>query len=188
MEPAASYDAVVHVASRSRDAASGWRDLIGLIAREAGPGLAALMQEVDVLADIASVSAQLVRVFQSEPPAANIDTLYFGLFDTMDEEGSEGIGYYVAGIRGFDPNVTDSLCNPEWWPDGRYLESRSLNAVKSAELGARAAGNSVAASFLGYAGQLGAGLVVSRFAVSPLDLKRRVVVGFDAGDYSEIGV
>ena len=90
MEPAASYEAVVHVASRSRDAASGWRDLIGLIAREAGAGFAALMQEVDVLADIASVSAQLVRVFQSEPPSANIDTLYFGLFDTMDEEGSEG--------------------------------------------------------------------------------------------------
>jgi hypothetical protein len=45
------------------------------------------------------------------------------------------VGYYLAGVEGFDPDDVDSLCDPAWWPEGRYLQSMLLQAVKNRVVG-----------------------------------------------------
>ena len=143
---------------------------------------------MDVQRDAASVRQQVASILRREPPSADIDTLWFGLFDTLDDSGGERIGYYVAGVRGFDADDPDSLCLPAWWPEERYLSSAALAAIKSAEVEAGRRGASDEREFLGYAGQLGAALLVTRFGVSELLGARRLVVGFDSGDYVEVGM
>ncbi|MGE0144387.1 MAG: hypothetical protein AB7I19_11410 [Planctomycetota bacterium] len=130
---------------------------------------------------------QLSQLIQRDPPPDDIDALWFGLFDAVDEEGSECIGYYVAGIRGFDEDDPDSRCSPAWWPEGRYLASATLAAIKEAEIEAGRRGADGQRAYMGYAGQLGAALLVSRFGAEGLAGRRQLVVGFDSGDYVVVG-
>ncbi len=123
-----------------------------------------------------------MALLQAEPPQPDIQAVYFGLFDAEDDEGNEGIGYYVAGALAFEEDDPDSLVNPAWWPEGRYLDSRALDTVKAAELAVREAGRHDDGDLLGYAGQLGAALLISRFASAGLFPGRQRVVGFDDGD------
>ena len=101
------------------------------------------------------------------------------------DDGQQGIGYYVAGVKGFDPSNDDTLCGPAWWPKGRYFVSEALDVVKELENEADEL-ELKAGEFLGYAGQLGAALIVSRFAASGLEKGRQIVVGFDSGDYAVV--
>lgn len=50
-----------------------------------------------------SIRHQLVKLIEREPPPDSLNAIYFGLFDTPDEEGAVGIGYYIAGVTRFDP-------------------------------------------------------------------------------------
>lgn len=96
------------------------------------------------------------------------------------------IGYYVAAVEGYDPNDPDTLCEPAWWPEGRYLASDALGAVKAAELAAARAGDEDAREFLAYAGQIGVAMLVSKFASLGLFRSACCVVGFDSGDVTEV--
>ncbi|MEM6676044.1 MAG: hypothetical protein AAF726_24555 [Planctomycetota bacterium] len=177
----------MQLARSAPDAESAWRDLVEWVSSEVGPRLSLPIREVDLLSDVLSVRDQLSVLLESEPPPSAIEALYFGLFDAVSENDVEEIGYYVAGIERFDPADGESLCDPAWWPDGRYLVSSALQAVKSAELNAAAADQLSESEFLAYAGQLGAGLIVTRFSIRGLDDGRAVVVGFDSGDFATIG-
>jgi hypothetical protein len=145
------------------------------------------MRSVAIDEDVAAVQAQVEAAARRDPLPDGIDALWFGLFDACDDEGAAHIGYYVAGIRGFDSKDPDSRCSPAWWPEGRYLECRALATIKLLEIQARDRSDPSARSFLGYAGQLGAALLVSRFAGRAVAGQRQIVVGFDSGDYAVVG-
>ncbi len=168
--------------------AAAWRAFVDHLASSAAEGLCVPLREVGIEADVAAVRGQLAALFDREPPPDGIDTLYFGLFDASGTDGVQTIGYYVAGVTGFEPDDLDSLCDPAWWPEGRYLVSDALAAVGAAERAAAAAGRRQEQALLGYTGQLGAALIVSRFAMAGLEEGRRIVVGFDSGDVVELGV
>lgn len=85
-------------------------------------------------------------------------------------------------VNRFDRRADDSLCDPVWWPEGRYLKSAALDAVKQVELAAAEAGDEAMRSLLSYAGQLGAALLVTKFASRGLFAGLPRVVGFDSGD------
>jgi hypothetical protein len=140
---------------------------------------------VSIENDISQLKAQLEHVLSSEPPPAGVAALFFGLFDALDENEQEIIGYYVAGVTHFDPEEPDTLCNPAWFPESRYLYSRALEAIKQAELSAAEAGRADDRALLGYAGQLATAIIVSRHAADGLS-QARIVVGFDSGDFVEV--
>lgn len=187
MELAVAFDDVLHIARGAVDPVAAWAALVRYLEDGGGTPLPALAS-VAMDADVKHVGLQLQRLVEATPPPPNVETLYFGLFDALAEGGTETIGYYVAGVVGFDPRDGDSLCAPAWWPEGRYLDSAALRTVKAAEVAAGEGGNTSLRELLGYAGQLGCALIVSRFAVRGVKGGRRVVVGFDSGDFAEIEI
>lgn len=146
------------------------------------------MADVDVVSDIASVRSQLEALVAAEPPPAGIVAVYFGLFDAVTNEGSECIGYYVAATDAYDADAgfIDISDESPWWPNGRYLVSETLAAIKRAEGAAKEAGRDKAREAIAYSGQLGAAMLVSRFASAGLYPGTRRVVGFDSGDIAPL--
>ena len=187
MNPVDAFNSVVDLANVAQDPTSAWEAYCKFLCQHVAADLASRIADVEIARDVAAVRTQLINLLSSEPPSDEIDTFYFGLFDAVDDDDQEALGYYVAGVRGFDPDDGDSLCDPEWWPDGRYLQSLALDAIKSSEVEAARRGLRDDRLLLGYAGELGAALIVSRFAVSGLADDRAIVVGFDSGDYALLG-
>jgi hypothetical protein len=183
MDLARAFHSVVQLTVTAPDAAAGWSRFVLYLESVFESSLPTLTT-LDIEADVASVRSQLGELLTSEPPPSDVDAVYFGLFDTVDEDDQPGIGYCISGIVGFDPEDGDSLCDPAWWPVDRYLRSSALDAIKTLEVAAGAAGNADLREFLSYAGQLGAAVLVSRFASVGVLPARRRVVGFDSGDFA----
>ena len=49
-------------------------------------------------------------------------------------DGGARVTGYVSGVEGFNPEDGDSLCGPARWPDGRYLQSAALDAIRALEV------------------------------------------------------
>jgi hypothetical protein len=173
-----AYAEVVRIA-KGGDVQSCWRDLLRFLSRHA---VVDNLAAVAIDDDVRRVREQLTSLLAKEPPDFPVAALYFGLFDAAGERGGEEIGFYVAGVDRYDPNGPDCLCNPTWWPEGRYLASDALAEVKLAELSA----SGKERAFIGYAGQLGVALVVAKFASVNLLSAAIRVVGFDSGDFAEL--
>ncbi len=181
------FDDVVRIAAGAGDARHGWERLVAYLeVHMEAPALGAL-RRTEIDEDVLRVRKQLQRLMAREPSGMKLNALWFGLFDTAIPGGPGGIGYYVAGLERFDPEVPESRCNPAWWPEGRYLRSVALEMIKVTENAAAAANREADRRLLSYGGQLGAALLVSRFASAGLWPELRRVVGFDSGDYAEIG-
>jgi len=188
MDDLASAHALVSsLGSSATSAQSGWERLVSALADHCAASTVTKLREIDIEDDVASVSQQLNQLVRQDPPPDGIDAFWFGLFDALDEDGAECIGYYVAGFRGFDADDEDSLCSPSWSPECGYLASSVLAAIKQAEIDAGRRGAESEQSCLGYAGLLGAALLVSRFGAAALAGARSVVVGFDSGDHVVVG-
>jgi hypothetical protein len=185
MDLASTFDDVVKIAKNAENPDAGWAFLVGYLEKRGGEPLRQLAA-VDIQRDVDKVRGQIRELVSGEPPPNDLNAVYFGLFDTEDDEGAETIGYYITGVTRFDPKDGDSLCNPAWWPDARYLTSATLNAIKGAEVSAAASGQTDLRQLLGYSGQLGAALLLSRFASAGLFPGLHQVVGFDSGDFAQI--
>ncbi|MEE9393969.1 MAG: hypothetical protein V3W41_15820 [Planctomycetota bacterium] len=183
-----AYDLVLRIANEAKDAESAWGSLVGFLKNQVGEGLCVGLSAVEITKDVARVNSQLTRLFRDEVPDENLEAFYFGLFDaaSQDPDGKDTtvVGYYVSGIEYYDDEDSDNLCRPAWWPEGRYLGSEALEAIKRAEVVAKVEGEFEASSCLSYGGQLGAALIVSRFAMEGLEQGRLLLVGFDSGDHA----
>lgn len=180
------FDEVVRLSLDANDAREGWDGLIQYLEARTTPLTLGALRRTDIDEDVVRVRNQLQRLLAREPPTMRLNALWFGLFDTIEAGHIEGIGYYVAGLDHFAPEVPDSRCSPAWWPEGRYLRSVALSMVKVVEVAAQHARREADRALISYAGQLGAAIVVSRFASAGILPDLRRVVGFDSGDYVEI--
>lgn len=175
------FDRTCRVAQTCESPGAGWRAMCRLAADELGQQSIASIASLDLDAEARRARSSLSALMKKEPPPRAIDTLLFGLFDSV--EGDETVaGYYVAGVIGFDPGDGDSLCDPAWWPKGRYLRSDALDAI----LAAARETSGDARTMLDYALRFGAAAVISRFAAE--GHPHRIVVGFDDGDFAELTV
>lgn len=154
------FERAESIARSDAPATEAWRDFVALLVR-LGCGRCADLRDVDVCADAASIRSQVLRVLRDEPPP-RMDAFSFGLFDCEERKGAEAIGFYVAGVEGFDPEDADSLCDPAWFPEGRFLESRALTAMKTTE---NAAPSEDARETLAYLGRLGAATILVKAAM-----------------------
>src|SRR5262245_38450578 len=120
MDLAKSFHRVIEIAEGATTVDDAWASLVKYLHASLQAPRKTSFASVPIDQDVATVRASLKRLLRDEPPLKTIDAFYFGLFDAVDDSGTETIGYYVAGIAGFDPDDADTLCDPAWWPDGRY--------------------------------------------------------------------
>ena len=181
MDLAQSFDEVVSLVNGASGLNGGWDSLRDYLEGKS-PGLSDEVDDVDISQDVAEVADQVRLVLEAEPPPDTVDAIYFGLFDTVEDSGDEGIGFYVAGAADYSTGGDDALCDPAWWPDRRYLLSDALSALRRVE----AARDGDERAFLSYAGQLGIALLVTKFVVRGLFEGKAILVGFDSGDVAKV--
>jgi hypothetical protein len=180
VELEAAFHRVVEIANDARTASEGLRELVGCL--RPSHGILRHLAALDIEADVAAMRVQLQALVRSEPVPQSVNAMWFGLFDLADES----VGYYVAGIEGYDPQCEEALSKPRVWPTQGYLRSDCLEAIKQAEFAARIADETASADLIAYAGQLGIALLLARFSSAGLFGKRHRIVGFDSGDFAEV--
>lgn len=133
------------------------------------------------------IAAQLGKIFAEVPPPSNLQLLYFGLFAGANPDTSEQFaGYYVSGTTRLVPFVDSSAELSggvlDYRPENKYLWSPVLQRVKAAASADRSRYDEY-----DYALMLCTASILSYFAARQLDMRCRLVVGFDSGDALELG-
>jgi hypothetical protein len=175
----ALFDDVVAVAKKTHAATAGWRAICVRAQRTVGKAVVQSMSELDLDEELPVLSDRVRSIARRAP--SEIDTLVFGLFDGIDDDGA-GVytGFHLGGANGFDPEARWLLSAPSWSPEDRFLKSPALDAIVRVGLGAR--GESKKAVL--HALRFGAAAILARF--SSVGLPYRIVVTFDDGDFAEI--
>lgn len=164
----------------SKDREAAFSSLLSFC-RKTCPSFPDVFDGMDIGAEVQDVAEQLAAVFDEEPIPSNVTTIYMGLFEAVSEEaGKPYAGYYVSGVEQFDPDDLDTLCDPPYFPEKRYLRSPALDRVVDVALEESDLGN-----FIFYAMMLGVAGILSRYALKHNHLEYKLVVGFDDGDVIE---
>ena len=112
------FESIESAVKQSPDAKAGWNTLVEVADRNSGRKRATALDAVDIDGDVAAVRRELRRIVRNTPIPTAVDTLYFGLFDlSVEGSNADEIGFYVAGVDGFDPEDPDSLVDPVYFPD-----------------------------------------------------------------------
>lgn len=182
MNPTHWFHRVVAIAKNAKSVGSGWDELLAYFAAQVDAAALVRLRGIPISDEVSSVREQLGAIFHASPPTVRLEALYFGLFDSLDENEKECIGFYVAGIDKFDAGSGDGLCKPAWCPEECYISSDALDAVKEAELAAAGTQR----RFLSYAGQIGVALLLVQFSTVGVLPDARRLVGFDSGDIANL--
>jgi len=98
----------------------------------AHPAWESLMR-LNVPADLAHHDKWLRSVLESEPPAPEINGLWFGITDPFVDQDGIVVGYelYVSGSSRFDASdpTFEWAASPEYWPNRRYSSSEVFHAL-----------------------------------------------------------
>lgn len=177
----ALFDDVVAVARTAHAATAGWRAICVRAQRAVGKKIVQPLSTLDLDQELDALGERVRAIARRAP--ADVDSLVFGLFDGVNDDGA-GVytGYHVGGMAGFDAEARWLLKSPTWLPDDRFLASPSLDAIARAALEARGEAKKAVTHTL----RFGAAALLSRFAAK--DLPYRVIVAFDDGDFAEISV
>jgi len=138
--------------------------------------------------ELARFTAWLAQLLASEPLTEDIATLWFGLFNPTLDDGTVTLTLYLGGSRNpaSAPDVT-----MDYFPEGRYYPSSVLGDIyRLAYQHDDGPGNLAEYALgLGYAGSLVAHALrtLDPTLFAPGNETRTVVVGFDSGDYVDIG-
>jgi hypothetical protein len=176
----ALFDDVMLVAKKAHAATAGWRAICVRAQRTLGKKVTQPLSALDLDDEIAALGERVRRLAGRAP--SDVDTLVFGLFDGMDDNG-QGVytGFHLTGRAGFDPELRWLLEAPTWVPEDRYLSSVALDAIARAVMVARGEVKKAVAHAL----RFGCAALLARFAAEGLPY--RLVVAFDDGDYAEVG-
>ncbi|MBX3229753.1 MAG: hypothetical protein KIT84_05415 [Labilithrix sp.] len=175
----ALFDDVVAVAKNAHGATAGWRAICVRAQRTVGKKVASPLAALDLDEEIAPLGVR-VRVIAAHAPI-EVDTLVFGLFDGVDDDGS-GVytGFHLMGTTGIDHGARWLTKTPTWRPKDRFLSSPSLDAIVRAGNETRGEPKKAVAHAL----RFGAAALLARFAAE--GLHQRIVVAFDDGDFAEV--
>jgi hypothetical protein len=85
---------------------------------------------LDFDADTAALVEWFEQLLAAEPPALEINALWFGLFNPVLEDGRTGSGLYAAGSERYGRD-REWMVSPEWWPRRRYAPSTVQSVLPS---------------------------------------------------------
>jgi hypothetical protein len=179
IDHSALLDDVVAVARKAHAATAGWRAICVRAQRTVGKKVVQPISTLDLDEEIPGLARRVSAIVRRAP--SEIDTLVFGLFDGIDDDG-KGVytGFHVGGTAGFDAENRPLTVAPSWLPADRFLKSAALDAIARASVLARGESKKAVAHGL----RFGAAALLARFASE--ELPYRVVVTFDNGDFAQI--
>lgn len=171
---------VVAVARSAHAATAGWRAICVRAQRTVGKKVVQPLAQLDLDDEVPTLSARIRTIVRRVP--SDVDTLVFGLFDGIDDDGA-GVytGFHLGGSAGFTPESRWLLGAPPWLPEDRFLKSAALDAIARAGVQARGDAKKAVTHTL----RFGAAALLGRFATASLPY--RVVVAFDDGEFAEVG-
>jgi hypothetical protein len=174
--------AVSRIVRKSRSTDKGFAALIDYCRSQCPSKQWDKLAALDVTAAADAVSVRVREIVAAEPAGRGIQFLYFGLFESETPRSKQpAAGFYLSGVKSFDPDDLDTLCEPTYYPEDRYIRSGFLDAVLRAAHADRRAG-----TFIFYALMLGTGALLAKHAARGLRKKYRLVVGFEDGDVIEL--
>jgi hypothetical protein len=126
------YQTVKRVVASGGDPRDTWNRLLDLGAEISAAAPLNRLRGVDIHSDIESTRQQVASIVATAPIPPGIDAFYFGLFDAASVETPKTMftGFYLSGVSGYDPGDLDSLVEPIYFPDERFLGSSVLDAVR----------------------------------------------------------
>lgn len=131
------------------------------------------------------------ELLASEPPAREINGLWFGIFNPVYDEGPVS-DFYAAGSSHFGADP-EWMCQLDWWPEARYAHSEAQAEIYQQG----SAGSADAAYLADYVMTFAhASLAIQRLLLQPREALTQlarthgqvaVAVGHDSGDAVLLG-
>jgi hypothetical protein len=184
-----AYEFVKRTVESGSEVADGVMDLIGYCAKKKRNVVWKEIRQLNFNEDVERLREWLVEVLSAEPPANEIKAFWFGLFNPVLNDGRVSCCLYVSGSTRFDEVDWACWADDSYVPNGRYADSKVLDAIYSLTNKQGVGDIEEYVLCLGYAC-----LVVKYLCETvPPELllgsrdKRTVAVGFDAGDGILIG-
>jgi hypothetical protein len=188
----AAYDTMIAIAASAPTVPKGMQALLDYCAQACPGEVWKGLHDLDYDADVAALQHWLGHLFTEEPPAPNVRTFWFGLYQAEDEEGPTYMLYLSGSVEDYTPDSLDWACWTEetYLPEGRYADSRILPSLfRAVQVEPDAVLLAEYALCLGYA-CLAIPAIFNSLAPE-LVLKeaesRTVVTGFDEGDNVVLG-
>jgi hypothetical protein len=185
---AKAADYTEQIVKSASSVGAGMSQLLGYCESNLPNSVWANIRQLDFEGDTAKLRTWLEKVLSSEPPSAEINVFWFGLFNPVRNGGANS-DLYISGSTKFDPE--DETGDWAIWDDNSYLpESRYANSHLLKEIYRLVSKTEVAAEgeyilCLGFAG-LAVKQIVKLLSKELLlgDRERRdIAVGFDSGDF-----
>ncbi len=131
------------------------------------------------------VSDQVEEIVSTQPLPDDLAFVYFGLYERLEHGApvdSARVGFYFAG--GIDRNCEEALENGDlsYFPAKRRLRLDTLDRIRN--MGRKTPEQR---EVFGYLVLLGAATVLAKGAIARLGAPVPTFVGFDSGDYFQIG-
>ena len=189
-----AYDEMARIVASEMSIEEGVVALIDGCAARCPDNIWESLRTFDFAADIAALHAWVAQTVSYEPPAKEINAFWFGLFNPILEDGADSCCLYISGSTRYSPTDVDSFVwkDDSYLPTAKYADSKVLKDIYRSTQDPSKGECGILAEYmlcLGYSA-----LVLHDFfrsADTKLTLgesvERIVVVGFDAGDYIELG-
>ena len=139
--------------------------------------------------EVSELSGHVVSVLNKHP--ANIDEqgFWFGINNPVLKSGETSAGIYFSVSSTYDPNDedTDWACNAEFYPEDGYFKSLIMQQIYSLAYGASKLGNKAEYALCMAYGLKLAQAAMQRYKEANPGHKVGFAVGFDSGDFINIG-
>ncbi|MEN6627178.1 MAG: hypothetical protein ABFD69_13220 [Candidatus Sumerlaeia bacterium] len=190
-KPGNTYRKLLEAAKTIED---GWQALLAAAKKKQKSRAWDALAELDVKKDLKSHVDWLVKGFKEEPPPKEINALWFGIFERLEQKTKSSYAtLYIAGSDRYDAEKRYSIdwaVRPRYFPEWRYAPSPVLDQISSEEHKAKGSHDAFTFLTLGYAALLTRFALVAAMKTIEHDFGEQqcpVAVGFDEGGFFFIG-
>ena len=122
-------DVILETSKKLDDPTGFWKKTIELGKIDAPHDYWKHFESFDIETDTSKIVSYIKDNLSNDPIPNKIKHIYFGLFETVDEDDLPAAGFYLCGSSLDEDEDGDFLCDPEWFPEWRYINSKLLDDV-----------------------------------------------------------
>ncbi len=145
--------------------------------------------KLEYASEVSTRSDHVVAVLRSEPANFLEQGFWFGINNPVLENGETSAGMYFSVASSYDPNDEDAdwACNAEFYPEHGSFESVIMRQIYRLAYSKSKLGNKAEYTLCMAYGLKLAQAAMQKFKESNPDCKVGYAVGFDSGDFINVG-